>query len=196
MKGFREFIIEVGAAFTNTIKHGDLELYVDYRHRQQEQSNRYGKVISLPMWSDTDIKVGSEVIIDPTVLFQQVYNGQLKASKFLVDEKKGWYRVTSDMIILYKNPEQTEFLGHKQSLFVTPIKTKVQELVSGIILNKYVKETQNIAQVAFSNKLLIEDEGINVGDKVHHVPNRTWMFELAGKQYLYLRNMDLLAKAN
>jgi hypothetical protein len=61
MKGFREFIIEVGAAFTNTIKHGDLELYVDYRHRQQEQSNRYGKVISLPMWSDTDIKVGSEV---------------------------------------------------------------------------------------------------------------------------------------
>jgi co-chaperonin GroES (HSP10) len=195
MQGFNEFIIEVGKAFRDTVKHGSLELYIEYSHRQQEQSNRYGKVISLPMKEQTDIEVGAEVIIDPTVLFEQVYQGKLQESRFLVDAEKGWYRVTADMIILYKNPNQERYFGHRFNLFGTPIKTELKQTASGIVLTKALNQTENMIEVAYANKDLIEKEGINVGDRVHHVPNRTWMFELEGKQYLYLRNMDLLAKA-
>jgi co-chaperonin GroES (HSP10) len=196
MKGFNEFIIEVGQAFNNTIKHGSLELYVDHRHRQQEQSNRKGKVISQPMCEETDVEVGADVIIDPTVLFEQVYGGKMQESRFLVNAEKGWYRVTSDMIILYKNPNETEYLGHKQNLFGTSelVEETEKQTASGILLTTQERQVKNIVTIDFANKELIEVEGIKAGDKVHHVPNRTWLFELDGRKYLYLRNVDLLAK--
>jgi co-chaperonin GroES (HSP10) len=194
MHGINEYIIEVGKAFNDTMKHGSLELYTDYRHRQQEQSNRLGKVINVPLCEDSDLQIGADVIIDPTVLFEQTYGGKMQASRFLVNEEKGWYRVTADMIILYKNPNETEYLGHRQNLFGIPVKTEVPTTASGILLTTKTEITHNIIEVAFPNKELIDNEGINKGDKVHHVPNRTWMFEVEGKSYLYLRNIDLLAK--
>lgn len=193
MKGLNEFIVEIGKAFKNTITHGSLELYTDYRTKQHEQSNRRGKIVGLPMHKDTIVKEGAEVIIDPTVLFKQTYRGKTQKSQFLVNEEKGWYRVTPDMIILYKNPGE-QWMGHRMNLFVTPLKNEVKKTDSGIFLPTPKNDTEGYATVAFGNKELEEVEGVVPGDIIFYPKDRKWEFEMEGEKYLYLRNIDVLAK--
>ncbi len=195
MEGLNEFIVEVGKAFRDTIKHGTLELYTEYLSKQQEQSNRQGIAISLPLQVDSEIEEGAEVIIDPTVLFQQTYKGKMQESRYLVNKEKGWYRLTPDMIILYKNPGDTEWSGHRQNLFVKLIKDEDQVTESGIIIGIKKGPKKGIGEVAFSNKELREDYGVNTRDIVYFPSDLSWEFELEGEKYVYVRNFDLLAKA-
>lgn len=191
MKGVQEFIIEIKEAFDNTIEHGSLKLHTDYRTKQQEQSNRKGTVISLPMSKKTDVKQGAEVIIDPTVLFQQVFNGEMEDSRFLVDKDKGWYRVTPDMVLLYKNPEDKEFSGNKMNLFIKPIKDEVTKIGS-IYLPKPENEQESLGEVIYANKELRDVEGVNAGDIVYYKKDRKWKFDVNEEELVFLRNIDVL----
>jgi co-chaperonin GroES (HSP10) len=192
MKGLNEFIIEIGQAFHNTIKHGTLELYTDFKGKEQEQSNRIGKVINIPMQQDSDIKIGAEVLIEPTVLFSQHYRGKEQKSQFIVNETKGWYRVEPMMIILYKNPGE-DWKGHQMNLLVEPIKEETQKTGTGILLGEN-KDKFSYAKVAFTNNE-IEKQDVKAGDTIIYPKEMKWPFQLEGKEYLYLRNRDLLGKS-
>ena len=192
MKGLDEFIVEIGKAFKDTIKHGSLELYTDYRTAQQEQSNRRGVIISTPMQVETDIEPGCEVLIDPTILFKQVYRGKMQESRFLVDEEKGWYRVDASMIIVYRNPGGN-WKGCGENLLVKAVKAEEKETASGIILPKSQDEMDGYAEVVYPNEELLE-QGVVPGDVIYFPKNKKWEFELEGQTYLYLRNKDILAK--
>ena len=195
MRGINEFIIEIGEAFSNTLKHGSLELYVNHLTRQQEQSNRKGVVVGLPAKVETNIEVGAEVVIDPTVLFQQNYNNTgVQESIYLVDKEKGWYRLTPDMVILYKNPGQKEWMGNKENLFAEPIKNEEKKTESGLIIPTPQKEVEGMAKVVFPNRILIDEEDIVSGDVVYFNKEANWRFNIDGKEYLYLRNSHLLGK--
>lgn len=193
MKGLNEFIIEIGKAFSDTISHGSLTLYTDYRTKQHEQSNRTGKVVSIPMQFETDVKPGAEVLIDPTVLFRQSYRKKEQESQFLVNKEKGWYRVEPNMIILYKNPGE-EWKGHLHNLLVDPITDENEETDSGLFIGKE-KLKHSYAKVAFVNSEM-ESQGVSPGDVIAYPTEMDWPFELEGKKYLYLRSRDLLAKVS
>ena len=193
MTGVNEFIIEIGDAFDNTIKHGSLELYKDHRTSQQEQSNRNGTVVCLPINGESDVQVGAEVIIDPTVLFQQTYKGKTQDSQFLVDREKGWYRVSPQMLLVYKNPNETNYTGYKDNLFAEALKQE-EVRVGSIYLPKAKNELEGVAVVAISNKELIDIEDIKQGSVIYYQLNREWEFELEGKTYLYLKNIYVLGK--
>lgn len=192
MKAINEFIIEVGKAFKDTISHGSLELYANHITQQNELSNRFGKVINLPMAINSEIEIGAEVIIEPTVLFKQVYRGKEQESRFLVNKQKGWYRLTPDMIILYKNPGK-EWQGHNNNLFVEPIEQVEQKTASGIIIPEDKKRKDAYATVAYLNEKL-KKEDIQVGDKICYPAENKFEFEFQGKTYLYLKNMHVLGK--
>jgi co-chaperonin GroES (HSP10) len=192
MTGIKEFIIEVGRAFNNTLQYGSLELYTDHRARQQEQSNRIGKVISKPLTINSEIEVGAEVLIDPTVLFEQVYENKVQESRFIVDRDKGWYRVTPDMIILYRNRNEETFLGNKQNLLVEPINDEITK-VGSIYLAKPEEQQEHTAIVAVANKELIA-QGINTGDTIYYNKKAKWEYEFQGKKYLYLQNFYVFGK--
>jgi len=191
MKGVHEFIIEIKQAFDNTIEYGSLKLHTDHRTKQQEQSNRKGVVISLPMSQSTHIKQGAEVIIDPTVLFKQVYNGEMEDSRFLVDKEKGWYRVLPDMVLLYKNPRDKEFSGSKQNLFIKPIKDEVTKIGS-IFIPKPENEQESLGEVVHGNKEISEVEGINKGAVIFYKKDRKWEFDIEGEKLVFIRNVDVL----
>lgn len=194
MQGLNEFIVEIGKAFQDTIKHGSLELYTEYCTKQHEQSNRKGSVISLPMQIASDVLEGAKVIIDPTILFQQTYRGKTQKSQYLVNEEKGWYRLSPDMILLYKNPGQTEWCGHKENLFVKPLKPIEKKSKAGIVNPFPEKQINGVAEVCFSNQKLREEESIGKGDIIFYPKKLHWPFEIEGEQYLYLRNIDILGK--
>lgn len=193
MKGLNEFIIEIGNAFHNTLKHGTLELYTDFKGKEQEQSNRVGKVINIPMQMESDIKVGAEVLIEPTVLFSQHYRGKEQKSQFLVNEEKGWYRVEPMMVILYKNPGE-DWRGHQMNLLVEPVESPKDKLNHGLYLGKS-EEAFEYAKISFINNEM-ERQNVKVGDTIIFPKEMKWPFELEGKNYLYLRNRDILGKVN
>ncbi len=194
MEGLSEFIIEIGKAFSDTIKHGSLELIVDYRVRQQEQSNRIGKVVSVPMQVETKILPGAEVVIDPTVLFEQTYRGKLQKSQFLVDENKGLYRVENGMVLIYKNPSDDRWYGNKRNCFVKPLEENKNETKSGLFIPKPKNDLEGYAEVVFINKEL-ESWGIKEGDIIFYKKDRKWKFQLGDQEFLYLQNDVVLGKS-
>lgn len=191
MTGIHEFIVEIGQAFHNTLEYGSLKLYTDHRTQQQEQSNRRGKIISTPLKVKTDIKEGAEVIIDPTVLFEQYYQGKAQESRYLVDREKGWYRVTPDNVIAYRNPDATEFLGHKENLLVQPIDDTVEKIGS-IYLAKPENQQESIAVVILTNKELLEEDDITEGVQIYYNKKANWKFEFEGQECVLLKNFHVL----
>lgn len=194
MQGIKEFIIEIGEAFNNKLKHGSLELYVDHRTRQQEQSNRKGIVVSVPLRGKTEVEKGAEVIIDPTVLFKQTYQDNMQDSIYLVDKEKGWYRLTPEMVLLYKNPKDRDWNGHKNNLFVEPLKLEEKKTESGLLLTSPENKKEGMARVVFGNKILAHQENVFPGDVVYYDKRMKWKFNIDGKEYLYLQNNFLLGK--
>lgn len=193
MKGINEFIIEIGKAFNNTLEYGSLKLYTDHKTKQQEQSNRNGKVISIPAKGESKIEKDALVIIDPTVLFEQIYNGKVQESQFLVNREKGWYRVTPDMVLLYKNPNKENYIGHLNNLFVTPIKDDVTKIGS-IYIPKSTSEQESLANVEISNEEMMTVEGIYAGDQIYYNPKAVWKFNVEGKECILIKNFHVLGK--
>lgn len=193
MKGINEFIIEIGKAFHNTLEHGSLKLYTDHKTKQQEQSNRKGKVISIPAKGECSIEVQADVIIDPTVLFEQVYGGKVQESQFLVNKAKGWYRVSPEMVLLYKNPNKENYLAHKNNLFVTPVKDDVTKIGS-IYIPKPVNDQESIARVEISNEEMINEEDIHSGDHIYYNTKAEWKFNIEGKEFILIKNFHVLGK--
>lgn len=193
MKGINEFIIEIGQAFNNTLEYGSLKLYTDHKTKQQEQSNRKGKVISIPAKGESEIEIDAEVIIDPTVLFEQTYNGKTQESQFIVNKAKGWYRVTPEMVLLYKNPNKENFTGHKNNLFVTPIVDDVTKIGS-IYIPKSVNDQESVAKVEISNEEMITEEDINSGDHIYYNTKAEWKFNIEGEEYILIKNFHVLGK--
>ena len=190
MTGIHEFIVEIGDAFHNTLEYGSLKLYTDHRTQQQEQSNRKGKIISTPLKVETDIQEGAEVIIDPTVLFEQYYHGKAQESRYLVDKEKGWYRVTPDMVLTYKNPDATDVLGNKENLLVQPIDDTVEKIGS-IFLAKPKNQQESVAVVLITNKEM-QEEGVTEGVHIYYNKKANWKFNFEGQDCVLLKNFHVL----
>ena len=191
MQGVREYIIKIEQAFKDEIKlKSGLELKVVSKLDQPKYSNRIGEVISTPARGDNHIEKGSKVLIDPTVLFKQIYRGQYQESMFLVDKEKGYYRVEPNMVIMYQ--KDNTWYCNNHNVLIEPIYTEV-DFNSGIYLNPIKKLKKNYGKIAYINKKLLE-EGLKVGDEVIHVSNREFEFEFEGNIYFQMRDVDVLAK--
>lgn len=123
MKGISHFIIEVKNPFKDTIDVGAVKLFVDKKISRDRASNRFGKIISLPVFGDeTILKEGYEIIFDATILYQQIYKEGVQESIHLVNKEKSWYKIESDLIILYREKKSASWKGYKDNLMVSFIK--------------------------------------------------------------------------
>ncbi len=135
MTGLHEFIIKLDRPLNETFKtESGLEFYGNDRFHVDRLSNRVAKVVSTPVFHETPIKAGYEVMIEPTIFHKQIYRAKEQDYTNLVDKEKGLWRVIPQMIILYRKDKSHQWEGYLQNVLVEPIIEKEKEIKSSLIL--------------------------------------------------------------
>ena len=165
MKSVYNFVVKpIGKRYNNVKKVGDKELIVNTEIFNHQYVNRKATVISKPIIGDTDIDVGSDVILHHNV-FRRWHNvkGVEKNSKSYFNEDT--YIVQPDQIFLYKKFWQWH--SPKGFCWVKPIKNK----------DKYANsETQeNIGIIKYT------DGSFKVNDLVGFTPISNYEFVIDGE---------------
>ena len=165
MKSVYNFVVKpIGKRYNNVKKVGDKELIVNTEIFNHQYVNRKATVISKPIIGDTDIDVGSDVILHHNV-FRRWHNvkGIEKNSKSYFNEDT--YIVQPDQIFLYKKFWQWH--SPKGFCWVKPIKNK----------DKYANsETQeNIGIIKYT------DGSFKVNDLVGFTPISNYEFVIDGE---------------
>ena len=165
MKSVYNFVVKpIGKRYNNVKKVGDKELIVNTEIFNHQYVNRQATVISKPIIGDTDIDVGSDVILHHNV-FRRWHNvkGIEKNSKSYFNEDT--YIVNADQIFLYKKFWQWH--SPKGFCWVQPIKNK----------NKYSNsETEeNIGIIKYT------DGTFKVNDLVGFTPISKYEFIIDGE---------------
>ena len=122
MKSVYNFVVKpIGKRYNNVKKVGDKELILNTEIFNHQYFNRRATVISKPIIGDTDIDVGSDVILHHNV-FRRWHDvkGIEKNSKSYFNEDT--YIVNEDQIFLYKKFWQ--WRSPKGFCWVKPIKNK------------------------------------------------------------------------
>ena len=165
MKSVYNFVVKpIGKRYNNVKKVGDKELILNTEIFNHQYVNRRATVISKPIIGDTDIDVGSDVILHHNV-FRRWHNvkGIEKNSKSYFNEDT--YIVNEDQIFLYKKFWQ--WRSPKGFCWVKPIKNK----------DKYANsETQeNIGIIKYT------DGSFKVNDLVGFTPISNYEFVIEGE---------------
>ena len=165
MKSVYNFVVKpIGERYNNVKKVGDKELILNTEIFNHQYVNRKAKVISTPIIGDTDIDVGSDVILHHNV-FRRWHDvkGVEKNSKSYFNEDT--YIVYPDQIFLYKKFWKWHSL--KGFCWVKPIKNK----------DKYANsETQeNVGVIKYT------DGSVKVKDLVGFTPISNYEFVIDGE---------------
>ncbi len=165
MKSVYNFVVKpIGKRYNNVKKVGDKELIINTEIFNHQYVNRKATVISKPIIGDTDIDVGSDVILHHNV-FRRWHNvkGIEKNSKSYFNENT--YIVQPDQIFLYKKFWQWH--SPKGFCWVKPIKNK----------DKYANsETQeNIGIIKYT------DGSFKINDLVGFTPISNYEFVIDGE---------------
>ena len=165
MKSVYNFVVKpIGKRYNNVKKIEDKELILNTEIFNYQYVNRKATVISKPIIGDTDIDIGSDVILHHNV-FRRWHNvkGIEKNSKSYFNEDT--YIVHLDQIFLYK--KFWKWHSPKGFCWIKPIKNK----------DKYANsETQeNIGIVKYT------DGSFNVNDLVGFTPVSNYEFVIDGE---------------
>lgn len=165
MKSVYNFVVKpIGKRYNNVKKVGDKELIINTEIFNHQYVNRQATVISKPIIGDTDIDIGSDVILHHNV-FRRWHNqyGVEKNSKSYFNEDT--YIVQPDQIFLYKKFWQWH--SPKGFCWVKPIKNK----------DKYANsETQeNIGIIKYT------DGSFKINDLVGFTPISNYEFVIDGE---------------
>ena len=165
MKSVYNFVVKpIGKRYNNVKKVGDKELIINTEIFNHQYVNRQATVISKPIIGDTDIDIGSDVILHHNV-FRRWHNvkGIEKNSKSYFNEDT--YIVQPDQIFLYKKFWQWH--SPKGFCWVKPIKNK----------DKYANsETQeNIGIIKYT------DGSFKINDLVGFTPVSNYEFVIDGE---------------
>lgn len=202
MKGLKDFIIKLDKPLNDTFKtESGLDIYAHKDFSVDRLSNRVAEVVAIPMFTETPVKVGYEVMIEPTILYKQIYRGVKQSYTSLIDNDDNLFKVTPNMIILYRENENEEWKGHLQNCLLEPIEDKVEQPKSSfLVLPDSVTKVgykKGRAILKYSNDLL-KSFGAKIGDEVilttSHINNASGVkFWIEGKEFWWVKNNSVAA---
>lgn len=203
MKGTKDFIIHIPQPFSNIIKtESGVEIFADKRFSADRLSNRIGTVISTPINGEFEIKEGFKVLVDPTILFEQIYKGTSGAQQsiFLVDKQKSWYKIEPSMIVLYQKNESVNWKGFQNNAIYELVEEANPEEQPKESLFIYIPETftskfkQDRAILKYGNDEILKE--VAPGQEVIVKPEMAIEYWIDGKTYKWFRNEDVVAVVN
>jgi len=198
MQGVHDYIIENKKAFNETFKtEGGIELYGDKRFLYAKLANRIATVVNIPVFGETVLKAGYQVMIDPTIYYSQHYEKTGKGDNgYLQDREKGLYKIPPNMIVLYRETFNDEWKGFGENIMVEFQLTPEQKNETSLILQHVKREfIPGVAKVKYDNPEL-NDMGAHIGDTVAIRKNLGVSFFFESKEFFWLRNRDVLAVIN
>lgn len=193
MRGINHFIVEVKDPFKDKIEVGNIELFIDKQILRERSANLIGKVVNNPAFNNSNhIPIGSEVLIDASTLYRQIYKGQEQESVHLVDAKKMHYKVEPEMIVMFRESSDAQWVGYQNNLMITFIKKKSEER-SGILFSTPKEEfVKGKAVVKFRNEEL-KNNGIENGQEVFINPSCGISVYFENETMYWVRSKDILA---
>lgn len=178
-----DFIVRpVGDRYNNKVKVGDKELITNTSIEAFKAVNNIAEVVSVPLLTKTDIKVGDYVVIHHNV-FRRFYDMKGKAKNSRSYYEEDLYFVSIDQIYLYGKPEKWEAFGDR--CFIQPIKNN-----NDLSLDK---ERKLIGILKYGNSSLNELK-INPGDLVGYKPFGEFEFIIDGQRLYCMKSNDIVIK--
>ena len=178
-----DFIVKpVGDRYNNKVKVGDKELITNTSIETFKAVNNIAEVVSVPLLTETDIKVGDYVVIHHNV-FRRFYDMKGKAKNSRSYYEEDLYFVSIDQIYLYGKPEKWKAFGDR--CFIQPIKNN-----DDLSLDK---ERKLIGILKYGNSSLNELK-INPGDLVGYKPFGEFEFIIDGQRLYCMKSNDIVIK--
>jgi len=192
MQSLRDYIIKADFDFSdNFTTESGITLYASKRFTQDKLSNKIVTVVSCPaLNADNEIlKPGYEIVVDPTIYYQQNYNktGD-QDGPMVVDRRKGLYRMEPSMIILYRESENDEWKGFGRNLLVEKITQHSEKKLGNLVIS--VSETTDKYFVRYANT----EMELLPGDEVYINNKLAVPYWFDNKELLWMNNRDILAK--
>jgi hydrogenase maturation factor len=178
-----DFIVKpVGDRYNNKVKVGDKELITNTSIETFKAVNNIAEVVSVPLLTKTNVKVGDYVVIHHNV-FRRFYDmkGKAKNSRSYYDEDL--YFVSIDQVYLYGKPGKWKSFGDR--CFIQPIKNN-----DNLSLEK---ERKLIGILKYGNSSLNELK-INPGDLVGYKPFGEFEFIIDGQRLYCMKSNDIVIK--
>jgi co-chaperonin GroES (HSP10) len=178
-----DFIIKpVGSRYNNEVDVDGKKLITNTRIETFKSVNKLAEVVSVPLFGETDIKIGDIVVIHHNV-FRRFYDikGRQKNSRSYF--KEDLYFCSPDQIYLYKTDNKWKSNGDR--CFVMPIKNKDQFKLS--------KEQKHIGILKYGNESL-NGLGITPGDVVGYKPYSEFEFIIDNQRLYCMKSNDIVIK--
>ena len=155
-----------GRRYDNTKEIAGLELVVSTSEEDHKFSNRYAKVVELPIGYTGGINVGDTLLVHHNVFkFYNDMKGRQKSGRSFF--KDDLFFVDDEQFFMYKNDEGWN--AHSKFCFVEPIKRE-----ESVIFKNTIEEPL-IGTMKYPNDYLIS-KGVNVGDRVVFTPDSEYEF--------------------
>jgi len=179
MQSLFEYIISTENRYNNTIDIDGKELVVNTEITERDYIfvNRIGKVLKLPLYNDSIVNEGDEVIVHHNVFRRWIdMKGREKNSSSFLNENE--YFVSPDQIFAYKR--DNKWISLPDYCFVKPIYEE----------DKWVLKTdENLSGVLTYSNTTLESLGVSIGDTVGFTPDSEYEFDIEGqKLYRILSN--------
>ena len=179
MQSLFEYIISTENRYNNTIDIDGKELVVNTEITERDYIfvNRIGKVLKLPLYNDSIVNKGDEVIVHHNVFRRWIdMKGREKNSSSFLNENE--YFVSPDQIFAYKR--DNKWISLTDYCFVKPIYEE----------DKWVLKTdENLSGVLTYSNTTLESLGVSIGDTVGFTPDSEYEFDIEGqKLYRILSN--------
>lgn len=195
MKGTNEYIIEIKEPFNETFKtKGGIELYANKDFSAERLANRIGIVKATPLLFEGVLEVGYDVLIDPTILYEQIFRDVKQESIHLLDREKMLFKISPNLIVLYRENAQEEWKGFLDNCLVAPIEKKQEIFSSIIIIEAPKKEYEKGKAIVKYGNTALTDGAINANDTVVIDKTGGITFWLEGEEYWWLRTHEIYAK--
>jgi hydrogenase maturation factor len=178
-----DFIVKpVGDRYNNKVKVGDKELITNTSIETFKAVNNIAEVVSVPLLTKTNVKVGDYVVIHHNV-FRRFYDMKGKAKNSRSYYNEDLYFVSIDQIYLYGKPGKWKSFGDR--CFIQPIKNN-----DNLSLEK---ERKLIGILKYGNSSLNELK-INPGDLVGYKPFGEFEFIIDGQRLYCMKSNDIVIK--
>lgn len=198
MRGFKDFVVHISKRYSETFKtDSGLELYGDRRWSAKELANTVVEVVETPLNYEGPIKKGSSLFIDPTVIFNQMYEKTGEQENInLLDRDEKLYKVEPEMIIAYLVEDGGYWKGFGKHFLAERIVEEQEETKSSLIIMPESKPKEVRGRVkAFILNDFLREQGIEHGDEIYVDEHSPIDVKLGDVKLVWYNSNEALAKA-
>tara|TARA_Y100001937_G_scaffold128828_1_gene208647 strand:+ start:3921 stop:4493 length:573 start_codon:yes stop_codon:yes gene_type:complete len=152
--------------YNNIKKIGDIDFITSTSEEDFSSSNRFAKVIEVPIGYEGEIKKGDTLVVHHNVFkfYNDMYGRRKSGRSYL---KENLFLVDYDQFFLYK--KDNVWFGHDKYCFVKPSEKK----------DSFVSKSGSIEPLVGTIKYInteLLNLGLKVGDEVSYEPNSEYQF--------------------